>query len=137
MSSAAERTALGTLFNTEWANRTPVAWPNRKYDPVVGTAWVRFSVIQADGFRTEFGSPGSQHRFLGTVFVQVFAPTLAGDGPALALGDQAAAILRSRSLTVETAGRILLRTPTVRAVGEDQGWFQVNVSCPYLFDVVF
>jgi hypothetical protein len=140
LSYATEANAIRTRFNIAWASTTPVAWPNKKFDPskVNGDPkgadsptqypWVRFEILPSDAEQETMGTATTAH-FLydGMVTVQVFVPGNEGDGEARTLAEQACAIFRS----VE-AGGIIYDTPWITAPGNtDSGWYQLNVWAPY------
>lgn len=149
MSTVDERTAIGTLFNTNWdSTTTPVAWPNRNFTPPQNNSWVRLSILQAEPSQIEIGSRDcNQHRHPGFVMVSVFSPLNKGDAAALTLAEVAAGIFRdNKRVSAGTDGDIRFRTPEVRAIGIDSKgsrdldegtYYQVNVTVPFVRDAVF
>lgn len=132
-----ERATIGTLFSTAWGNTTPIAWPNRDFDPPAGS-WVRLTIIGSDAFPLEVG-PNRHERRTGVVIVQVFTTPGKGDAAALQLADQVAGIFRAAPrLDAGDSGDIRFRSPKIRAVGLDGAgaFYQVNVEVPFLHDAV-
>lgn len=142
MSYAAEANAIRSRFSAEWGATTPIAWPNKKFDPLktdAGVArdpapWVRFSILPADADQTTIGAAGGRtFRHDGTVTVQVFVPDNEGDGEARTLAELAAAIFRGI-----TVSGIRFGAPYVTAPGNDgAGWYQLTAWCPYSRDTLF
>jgi len=135
MTYEAEYNALRARFESQWANTTPIAWPNVDFKPTDESPWVRFSIVSTDVRQASFGAATNFYRHPGVIIVQVFTPILQGDKEALQLADQVASIFRNWS---DAANRIrFLSPPSVKAIGEDKPWYQVNVSCPYIRDTLF
>lgn len=140
MSYADEREVLGGLV-VPWAeaNSVPMAMPNRDFDPPKpdsGKTWGRLTIQQGNGFLLEISGPLRQERFPGLAVVQLFAPSNQGDRGVLALADSLMAVLRRRRVSF-TNGSVLFRTPYARAIGNgSDGWYQVNVTAPFIRDLV-
>lgn len=138
MSAELERATIGELFATGWADRTPVAVPNAQFDPrEVEGHWVRLSIAQADNRQIEMCGEQSEHRIIGMVYVQCFGPLGVGDGDLRALADAAGSIFRRRSVSVGTTGRILFRSPTIKDEGSDGKHYQIVMSVPYHYDLLY
>lgn len=136
MSAVIERESIGALFNTQWAGRTGIAWPNMTFNPDPQQAYVKFSIVQANADDLEVGSV-AQKRASGRVFVQVFVPEGSGDNEARVLCDAAVAAFTGPNRVMTTAdGRIMFRQPTVRDIGASKPHYQYNVSIPYLYDTL-
>lgn len=134
MSYEAEHNALRNRFDTQWS-ATEVAWPNQKFKPPEAIAWVRFNVRNADARQASFGDETNFYRHPGVVTVQVFAPIVKGDKEALQLADQVSTIFRNWSDS--GTGIRFLQPPTVKTIGTDVNWHQVNVVMPYYRDTLF
>lgn len=134
MSAVDERQTIGNLFDQHWAGRTPVEWPNTKFDPVEGMSYVRFHVVRGNADRLEFGSDRKTRRQYGRVIVQVLVPRGTGDRDALVLCDQIEAIFRTNGQLTSAEGRLLFREPVSRPLGSEGAFHQHNVSIPYLYD---
>ena len=131
MSEQTANNELRTRFDTVWANRTPVAWPNVTFTPPSPQAsWCRFSITNGEAQQTTIGSTTNNHRFTGVIYIQVFTATNAGDSVALQRADEAAAIFRNWCGT-----NIRCREATIKTIGANaDGWYQINVSIPYRRD---
>ena len=130
MSYAGERNAIVGRFNSHWNARTPVAWPNWGFTVPDRGAWVRLAILNGDATQRSIGNPGANvHRHVGVITVQVFVPIDSGTHTARDLADDAAAIFRNQRFD-----GIRCDVPSVREVGPDDIWFQVNMSCPFRRD---
>lgn len=135
MSYEAEHNALRGRFGTQWGATTPIAWANADFKPTDDAAYVRFSIINSDANQQCFGDATNVYRFPGLVIVQIFAPISKGDKEALQLADQAANVFRNWS-DVSTGIRFLV-PPTVKTIGTERNWHQVNVLTPFTRDTLF
>lgn len=130
MSYADERDAICSRFEAHWASRTPLAWPNRGFAVPPEREWIRLTILDGDTRQVSIGSPGANiHRHSGVIVIQVFVPIDSGTRTARDLADQAAAIFRNQRFD-----GIRCDVPSVREIGPDGVWFQVNMSCPFRRD---
>lgn len=126
--------AIQGTFSTAWGSATAVAYPGVRYEPTVGTPFVRLAILQGESIQMNMAAAGRRtYRHNGMVIIQCFRPTHEGEKPALDLADAAAAVFRGTTL----ASGIIFRSPTVDVVGAEGGWFQVNVSIPFQFDTLY
>lgn len=131
MSTLIENNELRTRFNTAWASRTPVAWPNVAFTPPSPQSiWCRFSLVEGDTIQTTFGASTNNFRTPGTLFVQLFDKPGIGDAAILQKADEAAAIFRNWCGT-----NVRCRAPHMKNIGAtSDGWYQVNVNIPFIKD---
>jgi hypothetical protein len=136
MTAVKEREVVGTLLNS-WTE-TPVAWPNRDFEPPAAGEWITVTFRQGDAFQLEFGGSETAvtHRHPGVLFVQVFSRANKGDKRCLELADGVADIFR-RARSGFSDGGMVFRTPAIRAIGVDGAYYQVNVTVPYIRDVLY
>lgn len=134
MTAAFERSAVGTILSGWTA--TQISWPNVDFMPPSKAAWIAVSIRDGDASQIELGSTKNTHRHPGLVIVQVFVPALWGDKTALDLADSVAALFR-RQRADDMDGSIVFRTPTIRVIGREGAFFQVNVSVPFVRDYLF
>ena len=138
MSFDDERNSLESRFNTQWATyatsaNVPIAWDNVEYKPVTGTTFVRFSVFPGDSYQASLGDR-PLHRAVGIIDIGIFVPQGEGTENARDLADIAAEIFRNWQ---DTTNKIRCRSPYLTRVGEEEGWFQMSVTIPYIRDELF
>jgi len=93
--------------------------------PSQATAWIRFSV--KSGFADLMGlGRGGRVQVWGMATAQVFVPAGIGTGFVLPICDEIA--LRFRHVNEKGVSFL---SPTVRTVGRDGGWWQMNVLIPF------
>lgn len=129
-----ERAALEASFQTMWAARTQVKWENQLWqEPKEDINWCAFHINSGDGDKIEIGHPDSPslHRYGGMVIVQVFQRTLTGTVEAGKLADAVSNHFRDKIVNLPNGGYIQFRTPRTSKPGTLNGWFQLNVFCPY------
>lgn len=67
------RISIQTSFDTAWADETPLAWDNVRYDSI-NSEFARLTVKFDDGWQASLGgTPNRLFRLSGFVFLQVFA----------------------------------------------------------------
>lgn len=96
--------------------------------------WIRITMIDADSFQASIGggSGGVKYRHPGAVVLEVFTSEREGSGKAMRYADTLAAVFRG-----QTVGGALFRSPTVRQIGAQEGWYRVHVICPFQRDECF
>lgn len=134
MSEVDLRSSLGELFKAGWGTRTPISWPNMKFEPKPEEAYVKFSIAGGETGQLEFGGENATVRDQGRVFVQVMVPLLSGDKKARELADAVKSIFAAQRQITTTEGRILLRRASSKPIGAVGTHDQTNVSIPYLYD---
>lgn len=129
MSFTAQQNELRTRFNA-MIGSTPVAWPNVTYTPTQGASWVRFQVLDGEMKQFELGATLKGHRNMGIISIQVFAPLNAGETAALTLADTVCGIFRNWS-----GATVRCFAASIKDVGPDvSGWYQINVTVPFVRD---
>lgn len=124
-----ERSTIEEQFETAWAERTPIYWDNDpRTPPVDGTAWVRLVVRPGASAQKGLGDV-KLVRYAGAVMVQIFTPIGSATREAMELAD---ALIEVFSL--KQIGGLLFRSADVQVLGEQQGWFQTNVSFSFQRD---
>lgn len=131
-----ERQVLEDRFNTLWPTlgNTKIKWENAPWDePKEDPTWVAFSIQTGPGDQISLGDD-ARSRYTGTVIIQVFQKERTGTGAANILAGQAADIFRRLEICVDESGLLRFRIPSKVTVGLNNGWFQINVICPYIRD---
>ena len=139
MTAALEREAVGSILKNWTA--TQIAWPNRDFTPPQKASWINVTIQSGDAAQIELGEYAT-HRHPGIVVVQVFVPANWGDKTALDLADQIAALFRRQRVSFDDEqnqvwGTIVFRSPSVRTIGVDGAFFQVNVNIPFVRDYLY
>ena len=98
--------------------------------PEDGTVWGRLSIQHRSGTRASLGGSSARFRREGILFVQVFVPL--GDGTLSA--DQIADSLVAAFEDAGAIGNIWFRDITMREVGPDGTFHQVNIEVAFTFD---
>ena len=122
-------------FDTDWT-ATPVEWENvSESDALIAvknakTPWVRFTIRDGDGNRQTIGSDSRLNRYAGSLIIQIFVAQKTGTASARTYAAIIAAIWDGY------AGEPCLEfgPADITVVGETEGWFQFNVTVPFLND---
>ena len=119
------RRILTQRMSDMWVD-TPVAWPNGS--PISGVdSWVRFAVVPGLLEKTSIGSDVQHYRLSGYVAVQVFVPAGSGDGEAGRMAWEVGEVFRGYG-----SGGVRCSDPEFRPVGVSDGWYQINVTVPFV-----
>lgn len=127
--------AIKRHFAEEWAERTPVAYPDDKsFNTPNGTPWVRLTVQPVYGYQASVGAPGNNYfRRDGLITVQLFTPTGGGEIEAYQLVDQLVPVFQR----VGRVDGIAFRDVRVNPVGNTpDGWYHVNVKAEFEYDTI-
>jgi hypothetical protein len=133
MSSGFERQVIAqVLSDYAAASNIPVSWPNRAVDQPASGPWIRFTLLDATGNQIEMGSVNNTHRVVGTLILQIFVEADSGDGAALQLADAIGELYRQQVLNFpDASGHVRMRDPVVKAIGNSDAYYQVNLSIPF------
>lgn len=124
MSYQAAQVSIESEFVTNWTY-TQVARDNVDFEPQSLTEWVRITVLPASGRQASMGAD-PLFRYNGLFCVQIFTRSGLGWGRATELADLITPLFRNRRL-----GNIQFYVPEMMRVGVTDGWYQVNVDCPF------
>jgi len=128
MTPAAIRDAIvGQLYNNY--SRTPVAWPNRKFDPETEAPdghWIRLNILMGGSVIGELGTEGLGFRY-GVVKIQCFGPKGEDGRSVWVTAGTLEAIYRREVLS----DCIILDEPSTNEVGTDDKWYQLAVDVPF------
>jgi hypothetical protein len=96
----------------------------------VKNPWVRFTIRDGDGRRQTIGATSRLNRYVGVLIIQVFVAQKTGTATARTYAGLIAGIWDGY------AGEPCLEfgPATVTVVGDTGGWFQFNVTIPFLND---
>ena len=132
MSFETKLKVLYDRFEAQFSASDPnveILWDNVKDDtaPNAREPWVRVKVNWGDTRGASI--PASRWRTAGVFQVQIFVPKGTGITAAMALGDAVSAAMQGI-----TVSEIRLRATSLRPVGVDDGWYQLNANTPFVFD---
>jgi hypothetical protein len=130
MSYDAQRIAVQNYVKANWSS-TPIVYDEND-PPVHQMQWIRVTFADAPSFQASIGGSSVRYRHPGLLIIEVYVTEDVGRGAATRYGDTIAALFRGR-----TVGDTLFRSPTVRQVGRDKGWYRVNVEIPFQRDECF
>jgi len=129
-------------FATQWAtlhaSDCPVAYPNVPFDPSsdykenLHIGWCRFTINVGDAFPASTSGQQMRLRTVGEIVVQVFVESGTGDRVAAQIADDV-----FDALTYVVVSGVRLMASRVQPIGQDPGgWYQVNVTTPFLYDIL-
>lgn len=112
------------------ASLPPVAWENKKYDPVKGTLYLRPTLLPGDTVGGTLSATGSDEN-VGVYIVDVFSPADGGKNEAVTMADNIAD--QFKPVTELTYNGRLVRCISVSRgsaiVGD--GWYNIPVRVRY------
>ena len=122
-------------MQTDWT-ATPIEFENVNDSAALTTAknnkspWIRFVIRSGDGNLQTIGSNSRLDRFAGNLIAQIFVAQKTGTAIARGYADDIADIWRGY------AGQpcVQFYTPFSNEIGDNEGWFQINVNIPFLND---
>ena len=116
-------------FNTQWAGTTAIAWPNVDFDSQIVDEFVRITVAPSTSKQATLGLTSNMYRQFGSVYTQIFTKLNVGTDRSNQLADQVSAVWRSIRLN-----NIVFTAPNTVLVGNNDGFFQLNVVCDFYAD---
>jgi|AntDeeMetagen134_2_1112570.scaffolds.fasta_scaffold02290_4 hypothetical protein len=107
-----------------------VAWPNRPYDPQIGTPWMRPNLLPTPPRQAELGLQG-RNAHTGIYQISVFYP--AGNGPGRAEDAASALVERFKRGTDVTYANHLVRCVMAgyRDGTQEPDWYSLIVEIEY------
>jgi hypothetical protein len=126
--------ALALVAESSLLGTDDVAWDNAPFSRQDGGdagLWCRMAVNMGESRQRDLGSLVA--RTTGILLISVFVPAETGDKLALQFADEAVTHFKSAKATL--SGTVVqFETPSVRAIGLRDSWWQVNVACPFFTD---
>ncbi len=107
-----------------------------RFEPVRGEPWIRVSVRELASLDPSHGPRGGRRvQRRASVIAQAFAPVSVTDGvgAALTLAEAFRDLFEGRDI-MATDGALTFGAASLRRIGVDGAWYQVNVDCPFAFD---
>ena len=119
---------IRSRFKTQVADveSLPTQYDNAPLDKPENAEWARITIKESESNQTSIGGSTNQHRTVGVLIVQLFAPWGQGDKEARRLAD----VVKAAFLAITVSG-VRFRTPSVIPVGRTGDEWQINVSCPF------
>lgn len=126
------REAIYGLFNTAWADRTPLTFDNERFDPPDDAAWVRLTVRHTGSFQETLGPPG-RRKFMrtGSCFAQIFVPIDQGVKEADTLATVAREVFEGVSISGTT---VRFLDTIMRESGPEKKLYGVVIEANFEYD---
>lgn len=122
-------------FNSFWADRTPVAWPNKTFDPdaafpapAADDAWVSVTLLGSAEGELDRGSSIYQRE--GTLSIQLFVRGDSSTDLFTQLQDAALEFLEVRSPDVKDG---FMRNARFQEAGEDGVWYTGTATADWTY----
>jgi hypothetical protein len=131
MGFASAQISIESRFNSNFAG-CPVQYENVPYTPIPGTTFCTLEIVESYSQRADIGTTNPFHRSFGSIIVNFHLPLDVGTNQGRVLADTAAAIFRDQDFS-----GITCRSPVVRNIGEVEGWYIVNMTCPFFYNEVY
>lgn len=108
-----------------------IAWDNVGFTiPQDASTWIRFSIQNVDSNFASIG-PSKIARRTGIVFIQVFSPKDSTTEESEFIVDEVVTIFENNLLS-----EVNFRSPSVKEIGVNSGWYQINISVPFFYDIL-
>lgn len=124
---------IETRFSANWTATRWTTDGDNSFKPPINSAWVR--LVMVDGLTDQI-SLGNAPRFrhYGTIVFQIYVPESSGARVARTHADTIAVIFRNKYFGNPI---ISCGSPRLTNIGENQGWYQINLSVPFYWDEDF
>lgn len=128
---ADERKAIESRLQAAWT-ATPIRFENV---PFVETdqPYVALFILDGEGQQISAGTVALR-RWPGLIIVQVFERPDSGTQGIRTWADSLAAIFDRQQFSSGNSGLIRCRIPSIVPIGIREGWFQLNVTVPFIRD---
>lgn len=128
---------VSAIMAQQWPD-ADIRWQgkgNNLDPPAADKKWVRVTILHANGTQASLaGADGTQRwNEVGTLVVQCFCPV---DQGGLDKARAMATSLRAGFRGKASPNQVWFRDPSIREVGRDMGWEQVNFSVTFTYDDV-
>ena len=130
MTPAEIRTTCANAINASWTE-TPVAWPNREFDPAVSATkdeWIRPTIKMGDTFEGEKGEDGVGIR-TGVLFLDIFVGKGKGNRSALVYSVKLEKMFRKKNL--DNINFDEASTNDIGVYDKNSPYYQVQVKVPF------
>jgi len=107
-----------------------VQYDNAPFNPPADDTWIRLRITHSQSNIVGIGKL-NRYRNPGILIAQIFAPLNSGDGTIRSLAKEIGNDFRAT-----TIDGVLFRAPSVEVVGENNGWWHVDLMIPFYADLV-
>ncbi len=127
------RIAIESRLASAWTT-TPIRyWSSGVPFVVPAVPYIALQIEEFDAEQISFGATRT-HRYFGIITIQVLVPERQGAKAAAGYCDTLDDLFRCAQFSSGNSGVITCRTPQVRPVGVEDGWYQLNLSVDYQRD---
>ena len=123
-------TTCRSAINASWTE-TPVAWPNRDFDPAVdapNNKWMRPTIKMGDTFEGEKGEDGIGIR-TGVLFLDIFVGKDKGNRSALVYSVKLERMFRKKNLDNINFDEV--STNDIGVYDKNSPYYQIQVKVPF------
>jgi len=131
MSVADERTAIENRLAAGWST-TPIRYENVPFKEPTAP-YVALFILDGEGLQISLGTPALR-RWPGLIKMQIFVQQDSGTQLAKAYADSLGALFDRAQFSSGNSGTIRCRVPSTTEVGITNGWYQLNVTIPFIRD---
>ena len=125
------RIAIEKRLNDNWTATTIRFWSSGVPFTVPSTAYLALQIEEFDATQITLGNSAQLHRYFGVITIQVLVPERQGAKAAAGYCDTLDPLFRRAQFSQGNSGVITCRTPQVRNVGVQGGWYQMNMLISY------
>lgn len=141
MSEVTARALIEARLAAGYAGGYEIFYPNTTNDtPAPDTDAVDGFIVvthqATEAFQADTYGGGGTYRHPSLLILSVYALRGLGAGAALAVADTLAAVFRGKRDTSGTT-KVVYQSPTIRSIGTDGAWYQVDVEVPIERDTQF
>ena len=129
---AAERQAIESRMAANFT-AIPIKFENVAFQEIQ-TAYCAIFVRRGEGHLITLGPAPQLQRWAGIIVVQVFVPEDTGTQTIAGYADSIAAVWNRQEFSAGASGLIRCRVAKVDTNGTRNGWYQMNVTTPYIRD---
>jgi hypothetical protein len=125
------RNAIESRMAANWST-TPIRYENVPFKETADP-YVALFIRDGEGIQASLGQVALR-RWPGLIVVQVFVLPDTGTKLAKTYAETIGAIFDRAEFAVPNGGSITCRIPSIAEVGVTNGWYQVNVTIPFIRD---
>lgn len=122
--TAALNTRLSSL-----ASHPPIAWPNTKYIPIIGTTYLRPTLLPAETVLSSLAR-GQTHR--GIYQVDVFVPVEKGINTLTTWLDAIEGHFAAQDILVSSSTKVYILQTGISEMQREDAWFSGHIFINYL-----